>query len=294
MIDFVNYALNGALVGCLYALVALGFVVIHRASKVFNFAQGEILALSGFMVWTFATGLGWPLPAALACSIIAATLLGLAIERMLFRRLAGAPVFAMVMVTLGLLVLLRGAMLVVWGAAEKPFPALIPMQPVIVADLILPRALLFGAAITVLITSGLWWTFNNTRIGLRLTAVSEDHQIALSLGVSVQKATAAAWVLGSVISVIGAVIYLNGRSISPMSSEIGLAALPVAMLAGLESIGGLVVAGILIGVVQSLTAAYVDTRIGGSASVIVPYLFMLGVLLVRPAGFFGWKTLERV
>ncbi|MBN9462287.1 MAG: branched-chain amino acid ABC transporter permease [Burkholderiales bacterium] len=294
MIDFVNYALNGALVGCLYALVALGFVVIHRASKVFNFAQGEILALSGFMVWTFATGLGWPLPAALACSIVTATLLGLAIERMLFRRLAGAPVFAMVMVTLGLLVLLRGAMLVVWGAAEKPFPALIPMQPVIVADLILPRALLFGAAITVLITSGLWWTFNNTRIGLRLTAVSEDHQIALSLGVSVQKATAAAWVLGSVISVIGAVIYLNGRSISPMSSEIGLAALPVAMLAGLESIGGLVVAGILIGVVQSLTAAYVDTRIGGSASVIVPYLFMLGVLLVRPAGFFGWKTLERV
>jgi len=294
MIDFVNYALNGALVGCLYALVALGFVVIHRASKVFNFAQGEILALSGFMVWTFATGLGWPLPAALACSIVTATLLGLAIERMLFRRLAGAPVFAMVMVTLGLLVLLRGAMLVVWGAAEKPFPALIPMQPVIVADLILPRALLFGAAITVLITSGLWWTFNNTRIGLRLTAVSEDHQIALSIGVSVQKATAAAWVLGSVISVIGAVIYLNGRSISPMSSEIGLAALPVAMLAGLESIGGLVVAGILIGVVQSLTAAYVDTRIGGSASVIVPYLFMLGVLLVRPAGFFGWKTLERV
>jgi branched-chain amino acid transport system permease protein len=294
LIDFINYAVNGALVGCLYGLVAMGFVVIHRASKVFNFAQGELLAISGFMVWTFAQGLGWAKLPSLAAALLAAVTLGVAIERLLFRRLAGSSVFAMVMVTLGLLVLLRGVMLLIWGAVERPFPDFFNPQPVILGELVLPRALLWGTVLTGMITAALWWYFNRSVGGLRLTAVSQDHQIALSLGISVRRAIATGWVLGSAISVIGAVVFLSGRSISPMSSEIGLAALPVAMLAGLESIGGLVVAGMLIGVVQSLTAGYVDPKVGGSMSSIVPYLFMLAVLLVKPAGLFGSKLTERV
>jgi branched-chain amino acid transport system permease protein len=294
IVELLNTAVNGALIGCLYGLVAMGFVVIYRASKVFNFAQGELLALSGLLIWTFAQGAGWPHSLAIGAALVGAALVGLAIEVVLFRPLAGAPIFAMVMVTLGLLVLLHGVMLVVWGAGERPFPAIFAFQPVIVGDFILPRALLYGCGITLAVTGMLWWYFNRTRSGLKLTAVSEDHLIAASLGISVRAATAVAWVLGSVLSVLGAVIFLSGRSVSPGSAEIGLIALPVAMLAGMESIAGLVVAGVAIGVVQALTAAYVDARFHTSVSVAVPYVFMLGVLLVKPTGVFGWKSVERV
>jgi branched-chain amino acid transport system permease protein len=294
LIELLNTVFNGALIGCLYGLIAMGFVVIYRSSKVFNFAQGELLALSGLLVWTFAEGAGWPHAAAIGVAVVGAALVGLAIELVLFRRLAGAPIFAMVMVTLGLLVLLHGLMLVVWGAGERPFPPIFPLQPVILGEFILPRTLLYGGVITVAVTGLLWWYFNRTRSGLKLTAVSEDHLIASSLGISVRTATTIAWVLGSVLSVLGAVIYLSGRSVSPNSSEIGLIALPVAMLAGMESIAGLVVAGVVIGIVQAVTAAYVDTYFRTSASVVVPYLFMLVVLLVKPTGVFGWKSVERV
>lgn len=294
MINFVNYAVNGILLGQLYALIAMGFVVIYRASKVFNFAQGEMVLLGGFLVWSFAFGLGVSPLSALGLAILAGVLLGALIERLLFSRLVGQSVFAMVMVTVGLIVLLRGLMQMIWGAQEKPFPAILPRQPVIIGDLIFPTALLAGGACALLAAAALWQFFNHSRMGLALSAVSEDHEVAQSLGISVNRAIAVAWMLGSGLSVLGAAIYLSGKTLTFAASEIGFAALPIALLAGLESIGGLLLAGLIIGLIQGLTAAYVDTKIGGNASIIVPYLCMLLVLLVRPTGLFGWTRIERV
>ena len=294
MMDFLNYFANGVLLGQLYALLSLGFVVIYRASKVFNFAQGELMLLGAYSLWTLVLGLELPLYVALPLAFVMAALYGWLIERLFFERLIGESVFSMVMVTIGLVILIRGVVLVVWEAGDRSFPAILPTTPIIVGDLILPTSLVIGAVITVIFTLGLSYFFNRTRVGLTLTAVAEEPTIALSLGISVHKAVVFAWMMGTAIATIGAIIFLSGRSLTVQTADVAFAALPVALLAGLESITGLMLAGAVVGVVQSLVAAYVDPLIGGSASSIVPFVFMLLILLVRPTGLFGWRHIERV
>ncbi|NUZ08788.1 branched-chain amino acid ABC transporter permease [Piscinibacter koreensis] len=294
ILEFFNYTLNGALLGLLYALVAMGFVVIYRASKVFNMATGEMLVLGAFLVWWAVASRGMHPAVGIAAALAIAVLVGLAIERLFFRRLIGESVFSMIMVTIGLLILTRGLVLVIWGPQERAFPALIPLEPLIIGEMIVPRSLAVAGAVAVVFALGLHWFFNRSRTGLAMSAVAEDHQIALSMGISVRRSIAFAWALGGILSVISSIVYLSGKSLTFLSSEIGFAALPVALLAGLESIRGLLLAGLIVGVVQGLTSAYIDPLIGGNAASVVPYIFMLVVLAVRPNGMFGWKRIERV
>ena len=294
IIEFINYTINGALLGLLYALVAMGFVVIYRASKVFNMAIGEMIMLGAFLLWWAIQSRGMHPALGIAVALGISVLIGLAIERLLFRRLIGESVFSMIMVTIGLLILMRGLVLVIWGPQERQFPAIFPLTPIILGEMIIPRSLAFGGLIAVLAAVALHWFFNRSRTGLAMSAVAEDHQIALAMGISVRRSIAFAWALGGVLSVITSMVYLSGKTLTFLSSEIGFAALPVALLAGLESVGGLLLAGIIVGVVQGLTAAYIDPLIGGSAAAVVPYIFMLVVLVVRPTGMFGWKRIERV
>lgn len=294
IIEFLNYALNGALLGLLYALVAMGFVVIYRASKVFNMATGEMLVLGAFLVWWAVASRGMHPAVGIVAALTLAVLVGLAIERLFFRRMIGESVFSMIMVTIGLLILTRGLVLVIWGPQERAFPALIPLEPLILGEMIVPRALAAAGVVAVVFALGLHWFFNRSRAGLAMSAVAEDHQIALAMGISVRRSIAFAWALGGVLSVVSSIVYLSGKSLTFLSSEIGFAALPVALLAGLESIRGLLLAGVIVGVVQGLASAYIDPLIGGNAASVVPYIFMLVVLAVRPNGMFGWKRIERV
>ncbi|GAA4401402.1 branched-chain amino acid ABC transporter permease [Quisquiliibacterium transsilvanicum] len=294
LIDFVNYVINGALIGLLYALIAMGFAVIYRASKVFNFAQGELVVFGGFVVWWLVVNLGLPLYVGLPLAFVIAAAFGLLIERMFFSRLVGESVFAMVMVTIGLLILIRGVVLLLFGPQVRPFPIVFDLAPIIFGEIFIPRSLLYGGIITVAAGLGLSWFFDRTRLGLKMTAVAEDHQVALSLGISVRASIAFAWILGSVLSTLGAVIYLSGKSLNFLASDIGLTALPVALLAGLESVSGLLIAGIIVGIVQGLAVAYLDPWVGGAVGSILPFVIMLGILFVRPTGMFGWKTIERV
>jgi len=294
IIEFINYTVNGALLGLLYSLVAMGFVVIYRASKVFNMAIGEMIVLGAFLLWWAIQSRGMHPALGIAVALGISVLIGLAIERLLFRRLIGESVFSMIMVTIGLLILMRGLVLVIWGPQERQFPAIFPLTPIILGEMIIPRSLAFGGLIAVLAATKSERTRDRSRTGLAMSAVAEDHQIALAMGISVRRSIAFAWALGGVLSVITSMVYLSGKSLTFLSSEIGFAALPVALLAGLESIGGLLLAGIIVGVVQGLTAAYIDPLIGGNAAAVVPYIFMLVVLVVRPTGMFGWKRIERV
>ncbi len=294
MSEFLNYTVNGALIGLLYALIAMGFIVIYRASKVFNFAQGELVVFGGFVVWWMITSVGLPYWIGIPLAFVAAAAFGLAIERIFFSKLVGESVFAMVMVTIGLLILLRGLILVLFGPQVRPFPIIFPLQPVIVGEILIPRSLFIGGIITVIVGFGLSWFFNRTRPGLRMTAVAEDHQVAVSMGISVKRSVAFAWILGSVLSTLGAIIYLSGKSLSFLASDIGLAALPVALLAGFESIAGVLLAGIIVGIIQGLVTAYIDPALGGSVGSVFPFIIMLAILFIRPTGMFGWKMVERV
>src|SRR5712664_592355 len=278
MSEFINAAVSGILIGLLYAMIAMGFVVIYRASKIFNFAQGELLVLAGFFIWSLARQVGLAVPISVMLGIVGVAVVGFVIERVFFSRLVGESPFSMVMVTLALLILIRGIILVAWGPDVRAFPAVFALKPIVIGDILISRALLYGGFISIACALGLSWFFGNTRLGLALTAVSEDHQVALSLGISVRKAMTIAWVMGSVLSAIASVVYLSGRSLNFLVSDIAFAALPVALLAGLESVGGLIPAGILVGLTQVLAQSYLNPLVGADIASVVPYLVILLVL----------------
>lgn len=307
--DLLQYILDGALKGMLLALIALGFIVIYRAGRILNFAQGEIVVIGGFVIYTFVAlpflpgilnGLFGPLPgwASICISLLVAavviSLFGILVERGVFRPLIGQPLFAIVMATIGLMILLQGLTLVIWGGGDRPFPALFPRGAVRLGPFVFTRSIFWGGILSLGIFAFLSLVFERTRWGLKLTAVAEDHQVAQSMGISVKRSIATAWVIGALLSGFAAVVFLNGQTLSFTASTIGLQALPAALLAGLESIWGAPVAGVIVGVGGSLAAAYLDEYTAGAASEVFPYLLMLVILLIRPQGLFGWKIIERV
>ena len=294
MINFLTYTVNGLLAGLLYALVAMGFVVIYRSSKVFNFAQGEIVVVGAFLMWTFASSMGLPVWLSFVLAFTISGILGLLIERIILRPLVGEDLFAMVMVTIGLLIFIRGLVLVVWGAEVRFFPIVFPFAAVRIGELVLDRALVYGGGLTIIIATATSWFFNHTRIGLEMTAVAEDHQIALSMGIRVKKSIAAAWAFSGILSTLAGIIFLNGKGMTFLASDIGFAALPVALLAGLESIGGLILSGIIVGISIGVAGYFLDPIFQGGVTTVFPFIIMIIILLFRPAGLFGWKTIERV
>ncbi len=294
MIGLLSHVLSGALTGLLYALISMGFVIIYRAGRVFNFAQGEVLVVGAFLIWSFAQLLGLPLWLSLVLAFAGSLLLGLLIEKIILRPLVGEELFALVMVTIGLLVFIRGLVLVIWGADVHYIPPVFPMKGVKLGPVMLDRGLVYGGLLTIVLALAFSWFFNRTRTGMEMTAVAEDHQIALSLGLTVRRSIAIAWAISGVLCTLAAVIFLSGKGMTFLVGDIGMAALPVALLAGLESIGGLVLAGLIIGMSMGVAEYFLDPIFAGGVASVFPFAVMIVVLLIRPSGLFGWKTIERI
>jgi branched-chain amino acid transport system permease protein len=294
MVDFLQIVFNGVLTGLVYGIVALSFVVIYRASRIVNLAQGEVLLVGAFFLWTFTLGLRLPLYLGVGLALAASVGTGILLERAIFRPLIGQPAFAIVMASIGLMILLRGVVQVAWGAEDRPFPGILPGGAVNVGAFLFNKALLIGGVATLVLVESLHRYFLHTDSGLRLAAVAEDHLTALSMGVSVRRATTIAWMLGVSLAAVAAVIVLSGTLVGLSASAIGFRALPVALLGGLESVRGAPLAGVLIGVGEALASAYLDPLTNGAMSQVFPFLIMIGVLLIRPQGLFGWKIIERV
>jgi branched-chain amino acid transport system permease protein len=294
VIDFLQYSFNGLLTGMLYAMIALAFIVIYRAARIFNFAQGEIVMVGGFFIWWLILGTGLPVWLGLPLALVGAAVMGVLVERIFFRPIIGQPLFSLVMVTIGLLILLRGIVLVIWGPQPRPFPTILPRPPLELGPFLFNQGLFWGGIFGIVAVAGLNWFFSNTKWGLQLTAVAENHQVAQSLGISVKRAIAIAWAISAVLSAIAAVSFLNAKSMNFLAADIGLRAVPVALLAGVESIGGVALAGAIIGLAEAWAGAYLDERMGGGVSAVLPFILMLLIVLFKPTGLFGWKTIERV
>ena len=293
-IDLAQYTFEGILKGLLFAVVAIAFIVVYRSGRILNLAQGEILIFMAYVIWTFFSLVTFPFWIALLSSFCVAVVLGVVIERVVFRPLIGQPIWAIIMVSIGLMILIQGIVQVSWGGTERPFPTIFPEHPVKIGQLIFTSSIFWGGIISLVIVFGLTMVFNRTRWGLKLTAVAEEHQVAQSMGISVKKSIAIAWVIGCALSTFAAIVFLNGQTLTFTAAVIGLHALPVVLLAGLESISGAVVAGIIVGVGEAWAAAYLDPYTDGASSQAFPYILMLIVLLIRPQGLFGWKIIERV
>jgi len=294
MSSFLTYMINGALTGLLYALIAMSFVIIYRSARVFNFAQGELIVVGAFLIWTYMAQLDLDWWIAIPLALLSSLVLGLVVERFVLRPLVGEELFSFVMVTIGLLILIRGVVLVTWGPEIRFFPAILPTVAIRIGSIVVDQALLYGGVLTVLIAVLASWFFNHTQAGLEMSAVAEDHETALSLGISVRRSIAVAWAISGMLSTIAAIIFLNGKGMTFLASDIGFAALPVALLAGLESIGGVVLGGVIVGVASGLAAYFLDPVFDGGVAAVFPFLIMVVILLVRPTGLFGWKTIERI
>jgi branched-chain amino acid transport system permease protein len=260
----------------------------------FNLAQGEILMVGAFLVWSFAQYFGLPLWLSIGLAFAVSFILGLFIEKSIIRPLVGEQLFTLFMVILGLMIFIRGAALVLWGAEVHFFPTIFPMRGLKIGPFVLDRGLVVGGGITILLAAVISWAFNHTRRGLEMSAVAEDHQIALSLGLNVKRSIAIAWGASGVLSTLAGIIFLSGKGMTILVTDIGLAAVPVAMLAGMESVGGLVLAGLLMGISIGIAEYFLDPIFEGGVAAVFPYIVMIIILLVRPSGLFGWKTIERI
>ncbi len=284
---------NGIANGAIYASIAVGFSIIYRSGKVFNIAQGEMLMIAIFMSMTF-FDMGMNHWVAIFLTAVVMAALGLGVERFVLRPLVGQSEMALFMATIGLLLVLNGLGIIVFGTEPRLFPEVLGTERWQLGPIRIKQSLVIGTLLIACVVAGLHWFFRATRTGLLMTAVAESHQIARSLGVNVRRSIGLSWAISGVVVTIAAVAFMSGRSVSTDIASIAFVALPVVLLSGLESIGGVMLGGVIVGIGQSLAAAYLDPYSEGGASLLFPFALMMVILILRPQGLFGWKRVERI
>jgi branched-chain amino acid transport system permease protein len=285
---------NGILIGLMYALIALGFVLVYKATDAVNFAQGEFVMIAGILV---AAALGvWGAPLWLAVGLGIGTMIGFGfgLERVMLRKLIGRPVIAVVMATIGLASILRGIGPTAFGAGSRPLPLPIPDEPFIIGPLFIPPIQLVGGLVSLLFLAGFGWFFVKSRKGIAMRAVADNQQVAMAMGINVEKYFGLAWAMTGMVSALGGIIWGNIIGVDVNLSLVGFKVFPVVILGGLDSIPGAVVGGLIVGLVENIAAGYIDPYVGGGTKDFAPYVLMILALMIRPYGIFGKKIIERV
>ncbi len=284
---------SGVSNGAIYAAIAVGFSIIYRSGRVFNLAQGEMLVVATFMLMTF-FGLGMNHWLAIVLTGSCMALLGLATERFVLRPLVGQSEMALFMATIGLLLILSGLTIIVFGTEPRLFPDVLGTGRIRLGAATIKQSAVVGTLVIAATVMALHWFFRSTRTGLFMTAVAESHQIARSLGVNVHRSIALSWAISGVVVTVASVVFMSGRSVTPEIASIAFVALPVVLLSGLESVGGVLLGGLIVGLGQSAAAAWLDPKTEGGASLVFPFALMLVILMLRPQGLFGWRRVERI
>lgn len=285
---------NGVLVGAMYALIALGFVLIYKATDAINFAQGEFVMFAGFLAAATIGIAGLPWWAGVIAAVIGMVALGFALERVVLRPLLGRPIIAVIMATIGLASILRGTATLAFGAGIQTIPLPIGSAPIRLGPLLLPPLEIVGAGVSLAFLGGFAWFFLKSRIGVAMRAVADNQQVALAMGINIRRYFALAWALGGVVSALGGVLWGAMLAVDNQLALVGLKVFPVVILGGLDSILGAVIGGLVVGIVENLAAGFLDPLVGGGTKDFVPYLLMIAVLMIRPEGIFGRRRIERV
>ena len=286
--------LSGASIGLMYSLIALGFVLVYKATDAINFAQGEFVMLAGFVVVVVLGFEGMPLLAAIVAVLAAMIGFGFGLERVVLRPLIGRPTVAVIMATIGLAAILRGFGPLVWGAETRPLPLPISDEPITLGPLLIPPIQLLGAVVSLLFLAGFSWFFFKSRKGIAMRAVADDQQVAMAMGINVQRYFALAWGMVGIVSALGGIVWGNLLGVDVHLSLVGLKVFPVVILGGLDSIPGAVIGGLIVGVVENVAAGYLDPLVGGGTKDFAPYVLMIAALMFRPYGIFGKRIIERV
>jgi branched-chain amino acid transport system permease protein len=285
---------NGLLIGLMYSLIALGFVLVYKATDAINFAQGEFVMIAGFvaagvlMVW------GAPLWLAVLLAIGSLVAFGFVLERVMLRRLIGRPVIAVVMATIGLASILRGLGPFTIFSGTKPLPLPIRDEPFMLGPLFIPPIQILGAGVSLAFLAGFGWFFLRSRKGIAMRAVADNQQVAMAMGIDVERYFGVAWAMTGIVSALGGILWGNLLGVDVNLALVGFKVFPVVILGGLDSIPGAIIGGLIVGVVENIAAGYVDPFVGGGTKDFAPYVLMILALMIRPYGIFGKRIIERV
>ena len=286
---------SGLAAGGVYGLIALGFVIIYKATSILNLATGEFMAVGAFICLTAMSQVSVPFYIAFVVTLATAALLGLIVERVVLRPLIGEPIIAVIMVTIGLGSILKGLTHIIWSPAYRNFPQIFPPEPLILPfDIIVPSGLLWGFVFAMICTVVFTLTFRYTRTGLAMRATASNQQAAQSMGISVKKVFALSWSMAAITAAIGGIIIGNISGISIHLGNIGLKVLSVIILGGLDSIIGAIVGGFVIGILEGFAGVYLDPILGGGTKEVVPFVILVIIIMIRPYGVFGKEIIERV
>ena len=287
--------ITGIAVGGVYALMALGFVLIYKASSVVNFGPGELVLFGAYISWATILQMRFPLYVAFPLTLVICIVLGLIIERGVLRPLIGQPLISVIMVTFGFASVIRGVLNMTWGSDTRPFPALFSPEPFHLGPVPVSPVHLWSFLMVMLLLGAFSLFFKFSLTGTAMRATADNQQVALSLGVSVKRIFALSWCIATVVSALGGIILGSVRGGVDFSlADLGLKVFPVVILGGLDSVVGAIVGGVLIGVFENLSGGYLDPILGGGVKEVAPFAVLVVILMLRPYGLFGKVEIERV
>ncbi|PYM88968.1 MAG: branched-chain amino acid ABC transporter permease [Candidatus Rokuibacteriota bacterium] len=285
---------NGVLIGLMYALIALGFVLVYKATDAVNFAQGEFVMIAGFVVAGCLGVWGVPLWLAVPLALGSMVAFGFVLERVMLRKLIGRPVIAVVMATIGLASILRGIGPFTIFSGTKPLPLPVSDEPFVLGPLFIPPIQLAGGVISLAFLAGFSWFFLKSRNGVAMRAVADNQQVAMAMGIDVERYFGLAWAMTGVVSALGGILWGNMLGVDVNLALVGFKVFPVVILGGLDSIPGAIIGGLIVGIVENVAAGYVDPYVGGGTKDFAPYVLMILALMIRPYGIFGKRIIERI
>ncbi|MEZ5719269.1 MAG: branched-chain amino acid ABC transporter permease [Burkholderiaceae bacterium] len=283
-------SLTGIASGGLYALAALAFVMVYKATRVVNIAIGEMLMAGAYLFFTFASMMALPLWLAIPAAVLGTGLLGAVIERTMIRPLLGEPPISVFMVTVGLGSVLVGVVEMIWSADQRRLPDFLPSGPIMVGDAFLAPKVFWGAMIAVVLIAAVLLLFRFWRGGVALRATASDQAAAYSVGINVPRVFSLSWVVSAMIAAVSGIIVGSIGGISSSMGVFGLSVLVVVIVGGLDSVLGALVGGLFIGLVEALAGSY----LGGEYKLLATFIVLVCILMVRPYGLFGTHEIERL
>jgi branched-chain amino acid transport system permease protein len=293
---FLQLVISGMVVGSIYSAVALGFVIIYKSTRVVNFAQGEFLMVGAYVCYAFLVQMHVPFWAALLLTIFFSAVLALLIERLILRPMIGEPIISIIMVTIGLSLVLRSVVAVVWGTDILVYqPKLFPQEMVTLIGVPVSLEFVWCFVLSIVLLAVFSVFFKYSKAGVAMRATAFNQQVAQSMGISVKHIFALSWVISAIVSGIGGVLIGNINGINNTLFHFGLKVFPATILGGLDSILGAALGGIIIGVLENLSDGLCKTYLDLSGvKEVAPYVILVIILMIKPYGLFGTKEIERV
>jgi len=281
----IQLAINGIAVGCIYALVALGLVLIYKATEAVNFAQGDLMMLGAFFALTFISFGGLPFWVGLALAIIGMAAVGMIMERLVLRPILGQPQFAVIMVTIGVGFILRSGATMIpgWGTSSQALPTPFSNQTLDVAGLVMAQEHLAIIGATVILCALLYGFFRHTRFGIAMQAASQNQLAAAYMGIPIKRVSAATWAIAAAVAALGGVLLAPIALVEANMGFVVLKAFPAAVLGGFASLPGAVIGGVVIGLIEVFSGRYISD----TARNLAPFVVLLAVLVIRPEGLFA-------